>query len=130
MDSDNNQVVLVTEKGEIQHTYRGQNGMDLGAMVCQSHSIYVTDRGNHRVDELGVDGRHVRQLISQQDVPWPRSVCVDDTGRLYVTHGEYEGKQEMWVIDSRVTSTDTQASLGDRILLQQTNMKLSVTWCN
>ena len=56
-DCDNKQVVLVTEKGEIQHTYRGQGGIIPGDIVCHGHSIYVTDSCNNRVDELSNDGR-------------------------------------------------------------------------
>ena len=129
MDQTNSQVVPVTEKGEIQHTYRGQEGFVPWDIVCHGHSIYVIDHDNHCVDELGVDGRHVRQLISEQSVWYPDSICVDDTGRLYVTQGGGR-KQEVWVIETTATPTDTPATPGDRILTQQTNMNLSVTWCD
>ena len=128
-DYDNKQVVLMTEKGEIQHTYQGQEGFAPADIVCHGISIYVTDSHNHHVDELSVDGRHVRQLIRGQGVVCPTSMCVDDTGRLYVVQGEY-GDREVWVIKTKVTPTDTQATPGDRILIQQTNMNLSVTWCD
>ena len=130
-DYNNNQVVPVTEKGEIQHTYRGQEGFRPRDIVCHGHSIYVTDYDY-------VDGRHVRQLIrkqglwaliSGQGVRRPTMMCVDDTGRLYVAQGE-SGKREVWVIETTVTPTDTQATPGDRILTQQTNINLSVTWCD
>ena len=49
----------------------------------------------------------------------PGKMCVDDTGRLYVTHGEWMNKKEVWVID-------TPGALST----QQTNMNLSVTWWN
>ena len=62
-EHNNKHVVLVIEKGDIQHTYSGQEGFDLSDIVCHGHSIYVTDCDNHSVDELSVDGRHVRQLI-------------------------------------------------------------------
>ena len=124
MDVTNRQVVLVTEKGEIQHTYRGQGGGGIpGDIVCHGHSIYVTDSCNNRVDKLSNDGRHVRQLISEQDVFCPTIMCVDDRGRLYVVQ---DREVEVWVIET----TDTQATPGDKILMQQTSMKLSVTWCN
>ena len=129
MDGTNKQVVPVTVKGEIQHTYRGQGGIIPGDIVCHGHSIYVTDHNNDRVDELSVDGRHVRQLIRKQGMRRPGSMCVDDTGRLYVGQGE-EGKDQVWVIETPVTLTDTQATHGYRIFTQQTNMNLSVTWCD
>ena len=129
MDCDNKQVVLVTEKGEIQHTYQGQEGFNLYDIVCHGHSIYATDYHNHCVDELSNDGRHIRQLISEQGVRRPSSMCVDDAGRLYVQQGE-DGKREVWVIETTGTPTDTQMTPGDRILIQQTNMNLGVTWCN
>ena len=129
MDDINNQVVLVTERGEIQHTYRGQERFVPGDIVRQGHSIYVTDWRNHRVDELSVDGRHVRQLIRGQDMRQPIRMCGDDTGRLYIAQDEYR-KNEVWVIETTTTPTDTQATPGDRILTQQTNMNLSVTWCD
>ena len=129
-DCANKQVVLVTDKGEMQHTYRGRKGFYPGHIVCLGHSIYVTDFGNHCVDELSVDGRHVRKLIRGQGARLPCRMCVDDTGRLYVTQGEYEELCEVWVIETTVTPTGTQASPGDRILIQQTNMNLSVTWCD
>ena len=122
-DRINKQVVLMTEKGEIQHTYRGQKGFKPYDIVCHGHSIYVIDYNNHRVDELSVDGRHVRQKIINEDVACPRSMCVDDAGRRYVSHVRLLGKDQVWVIE-------TQATPGDRILTQQTNMNLSVTWCN
>ena len=102
----NKQVVLVTEKGEIQHIHRGRVWFRPGDIVCQGHSIYVIDWYNHRVDELSVDERHVRQLIRGQGVRRPDMMCVDDTGRLYVTHGEY-GKHEVLVIEKTVTPTPT-----------------------
>ena len=122
MDCNNKQVVLVTEKGELQHTYRGQEGCILADIVCHGHSIYVMDCDNHHVDELSVDGRHVRQLISEQGVRWPVRMCVDDTGRLYVAQGGR--KYEVWVIETTATPTDT----GGRLLTQQTRMEMSVTW--
>ena len=128
-DLTNKQVVLVTEKGELQHSYLGQEGFYPGDIVCHGHSIYVTDHHNDLVDELSVDGRHVRQLTREQGVRWPVRMCVDDTGRLYVEQGE-PGKREVWVIETTVTPTDTQATSGDRIHIQQTNMNLSVTWCD
>ena len=124
-DWTNRQVLLVTEKGEIQHTYQGQEGFYPGDIVCHGHSIYVTDRDNRSVDELSVDGRHVRQLIRGQGVMWPISICIDDTGRLYVVQGAPR-EQEVWVIET----TDTQATPGDRILTEETNMNLYVTWCD
>ena len=105
MDCIDKQVVLVTERGEIQHTYQGQEGFYPGDIVCHGHSIYVTDYDNDRVDELGVDGRHVRQLIRGQGVRWPRRMCVDDTGRLYVTQGELGKKKEVWMIETPTTPT-------------------------
>ena len=129
MDYDNKQVVLVSEKGEIQHTYQGQKGFNPRDIVCHDHSIYVTDHNNDHVDELSVDGRHIKQLIRGQGVWCPCRMCVDDTGRLYVAQGG-RGKYEVWVIETTVTPTDTQAAPGDRILTQQTNMNLSVTWCD
>ena len=128
-DSINKQVVLMTEKGEIQRTHLSQEGFRPWDIVCHGHSIYVTDRDNNLVDELSVDGRHVRQLIRGQGVRSPFRMCIDDTGRLYVAQGE-QGKREVWVIETAVSSTDTQVTLGDIILTQQTNMNLSVTWCN
>ena len=128
MDHINNQVVLVTEKGEIQHTYQNQwyHPYDI---VCHGHSIFcATGCYNLCVGELSNDGRHVRQLISGQGVRTSR-MCVDDTGRLYVVQGGYK-KGEVWVIETTGTPTDTQATPGDRILTQQTNMNLSVTWCD
>ena len=119
-DGINNQVVLVTEKGVIQRTYRSHERFKPSDIVCHDHSIYVTDCDNHRVDELSVDGRHIRQLISDQGVRRPGRMCVDDTGRLYVAQGE-RCKEEVWVIETTVT---------DRILTKQTNMNLSVTWCD
>ena len=124
----NKQVVWVTEKGEIQHTYQGHEGFSPQDIVCHGHSIYVTDYFNHRLDELSNDGRHVRQLISEQGVRQPGSMCVDDTGRLYVAQGGHR-KHEVFVIETKTTSTDTQATPGDILLTQQTNMNLSVTWC-
>ena len=129
MDWINKQVVLVTEKGDIQHTYCGQKGFLPADIVCNGHSIYVTDLNNDRVDELSVDGCHVRQLIRGQGVREPYIMNVDCTGRLYVVHGEGR-KHEVWVIETTVTPTDTQATPVDRILTQQTNMNLSVTWCH
>ena len=113
----NRQVVLVTEEGEIQHKYRGQEGFKPGGVVCHGRSIYVTDLNDDHVDELSVDGCHFRQLIRGQGVRRPTMMCVDDTGRLYVVQGEE--KQEVWVIETP-----------GGILIQQTNMNFSVTWCN
>ena len=128
MDFNKKQVILVTAKGKIQHTYRGQEGFTPGDIVCHGNSIYVIDFLNHHVDELSNDGRHVRQLISQDGVRCPSRICVDATGRLYVAQGDW-GKREVWVIERTVTPTDTQATPGDRLLIHQTNMNLSVTWC-
>ena len=128
-DRDNKQVVLVTEQGESHHTYHGQEGFFPVDIVCHGHSIYVTDGDNHRVDELSVEGCHVKQLIRKQGMRRPGGMCVDDTGRLYVVQGE-QGKQEVWVIETTVTPTDTQVTLGDRVPTEETNMNLSVTWCN
>ena len=128
-DPINKQVVLVTEEGEIQQAYQGQEGIDRNDIVCHGHSIYVTDLGNNCVHELSADGHQVRQLIRGQGVRQFGSMCVDDTGRLYVAHVEPR-KNEVWVIETTVIPTDTQATPGDRILTQQTNMNLSVTWCN
>ena len=125
VDWNNKQVMLVTEKGEIHQIYQGQEGFSPEDIVCNGHSIYVIDWPNHRVDELSVDGRHVRQLIRGQGVWEPRRMCVDETGRLFVVQGEY-GKQEVWMIETTVT----QDTPGDRMLIHQTSMNLSVTWCN
>ena len=110
MDDINKQVVLLTEKGEIQQTYRGQKGFDPGDIVCQGHSIYVTDLHNRRIDELSDDGRYVRQLISQQEVMFPRRMCVDDTGHLYVTQGKY-GNKQVWVLEITATHKETQTEI-------------------
>ena len=128
MDCDKEQVVLLTEKGEIQRIYQCQKGFYPGDIVCHGHSVYVTEPYNHRVDELSVDGRHVRQLIRGQGMGWPFRMCIDDTGRLYVAQGG-DKEREVWVIETTVTPTDTQATPGDRILTQQTNMNFSITWC-
>ena len=119
MDGRHNQVVLVTEKGKMKHTlrYRDQEIFKQKDVVCHSRSIYVTDFDYHRVDELSVDGRHVRQMIREQGVRRPGRICVDDTGRLYLTqYGCVE--QEVWVIKTQGT-----------LLTQQTYINLSVTWC-
>ena len=69
MDTANAQIVMVTENREIQHTYRCR-WFTSGDIVCHDHSIYVADSNNDHVDELSDDGRHVRQLISQQGMWW------------------------------------------------------------
>ena len=102
MDIVNDKVVLVTETGEVQHKYRGQKGFGPADIVCHGHSIYVTDYDNDRVDELSVDGRHVRQLIRGEGVRMPYSVCVDDTDHLYVAHGEYRENKKVFGIETIV----------------------------
>ena len=67
-------------KGHQQHTCRGQEGFNSDVIFCHDHSIYVTDRSKNHVDELGNDGRHIRQLIRGQGMRLDRLVCVDDTG--------------------------------------------------
>ena len=126
MDWHNRRVVLVTEKGEIQHTNRGQSGFWPEDIVSHGHSIYVTDCNNHCVDEFSFDERHVRQLFGEQGDWRPSRMCVDDTGRLYVAQGDDE-KKEVWMIETTVTPNDTQATPVDRILTQQTNMNDIVT---
>ena len=126
MDSTNKQVVLVTEKVDVHQTYRGQKGFTPGDIVCQGDSIYVTDFHNHSLDELSVDGRHVRQLFREQGVSYADRLHTEDTGRLYVAQGEYMAKREVLVIETTVK----QASPGDKLLTQQTKMNLSVTWFN
>ena len=120
MDRINRQVVLVTEEGELQHRYQCDNGFHSGDIVCHGHSIYVTNYGNDRADEFGVDGRYVRQMIRYQRVKRPVSMCVDDTGRLYVMQCDFL-RSEVLVIEP-----NTQCTPADRI--QECNMKLSVTW--
>ena len=56
----------MTKKGVIQQTYRCHEGFIPSDIVCHGHSIYVIDFNNHHVDELSVDGCHVRQLIRGQ----------------------------------------------------------------
>ena len=126
-DYNNKQVVLMTEKGEIQQTHRGQKGFFPCDIICHGHFIYVAHFHNHRVDELSVDGRHVRQLIRGQGMRKPIRMHVNDKGRLYVAQGD--GKKDVWVIETTAISTDKQtASPGGRVLTQQTRMEMSVTW--
>ena len=101
MNSTNKQVVLVTEKGDVHQTYRGQKGFTPGDIVCQGDSIYVTDFHNHSLDELSVDGRHVRQLFREQGVSYADRLHADHTGR-HVAQGEYMAKREVLVIETTV----------------------------
>ena len=128
-DHNNKQVVLTTDNGEVEETYRGQRGFSPFDIISHGHSIYVSDCHNNRVDELNDAGRHVRQLISDRGVRQPNRLCVDETGHLYVTQGE-QGKQEVWVLDTTATTSDTQTASPDvKLLLQQTSMDINVTWC-
>ena len=127
MDNTNNQIVLLSENGEIQKTYKRQKGCRYGAIVCQEHSIYIADSNNDRVDELSVDGRHIRKLIRGHSISWPSRMCVDDTGRLYLAQGE-PGKEEVWVIETKTTPNDSQ--IQPVVLLTHQSMEMSVTWWN
>ena len=136
-DYDKKQVVMATEKGNVKRTYQGEKGFWTGDIVCHGHSIYVSDYANHRLDELYSDGRHVRQLISQQRVRFPNRLCVDEIGLLYVAQGDAE-KREVWVVDRRAKPSQTAsvpASTRKTLLrddqrhIQNTMMQLSVTWC-
>ena len=104
MDYFNKHVVLVTEKGDIQQTYKGEEGFVPQDIVFDGHSIYVADWYNHSVDELSHDGRHVRQLISgKQGLRLPKRICVDGTGNLYVAQGERATQQHVWILQKRKT---------------------------
>ena len=59
---------------------------------------------------LSSDSSHVRQSISQQEVRYPRRLCIDDSGTPYVTQGKYGGKQ-VWVFEITATHNETQTEI-------------------
>ena len=120
MDCDNPQVVLMSTKGDIQQTYRGEWMFEPNDIVCHDNSIYVTDSYNERVDELSNDGQLIRvqRLAGGQLGLWEVGrMSADNTGCLYVAQGGWGKKQKVWVKEPS-------------ILIQLTTMNLSVTWCN
>ena len=114
-DQKNRQVVLVMDDGNIQQTYSGVQGFYPADIVCCNDSIYISDPNNHRVDELNVNGVHMRELLKQQD---PRRVCVDDLGLLYVQQGHI---CEVMVIDTPIQDPEI-------VLSQQIKLELTVNW--
>ena len=116
-DQKNRQVVLVTDGGDIQQSYSGAPGFYPADIVCCNDSIYVSNPNYHRVEELDVNGFHMRQLLAQQD---PRKVCVDDSGLLYVQQGSI---REVMVID-----TPKHAPEDIHVLTEQTKLELTVNW--
>ena len=114
-DQKNRQVVLATDDGNIQQTYSGVQGFHPADIVCCNDSIYISDPNNHRVDELNVNGVHMRELLKQHD---PRKVCVDDLGLLYVQQGHI---CEVMVIDTPIQDPEI-------VLSQQIKLELTVNW--
>ena len=101
MDRINKQVVLVTEEGEIQQTYHVHEGFIPSDIVCHGIYIYVTSLGyiHSRIDQLSVNGHHIRQMITEHNLRMVHRLFVDDNDRMYFPHGGvlYMG-QEVWTI--------------------------------
>ena len=98
-DSHNKQVALLNEDGIVQKIHQGHRGFRPGDIACQAGCVYVTDHDNDRVDELGDDCRHLRQMgRNNQCVTKPTRVCVDTTGHIYVAH--CNGEEQVSMIDT------------------------------
>ena len=118
-DCTNNQVVLVNKHGDVQHTYRGDQGFSPGDIVSHGHSIFVSDCENHTVDELNANGRHVRQVIGKQGAREPGMLCIDERGRLYAEQNK-DGEIKVWALETKTPR--------DKLLTRQTRTELTMTW--
>ena len=86
-DGYNKQICVRNEKGDMIHTYKGQNGIKPGDIACYGQSIYVTDQLNTTIDELNKDGDYVREVIGEkQGLSKPSRLCLDKNGNIYVAH--------------------------------------------
>ena len=94
-DGYNKHICLLNEKGEVDHIYRGENGIQPGDIACYGESIYVTDQKNNTVEELSKHGGYVRAVIGDKEgLCKPGRLCVDGKGNLYVAHSG-KGKLEV-----------------------------------
>ena len=128
MDRNEKQVVLLSEKGQLQQTYRGQQWFDPRDIICYARSTYISDWSNDSVDQLDGDGWQMRPLINRKHGVWrPHSLGVDQLGQIYVGHG-LSNKKHVWSIKALVPSDETTAAT--QLLTQQTVMELTLTWHN
>ena len=95
-DGYNKQICLLNENGEVDHIYRGKNGIQPGDIACYGHSIYITDQKNNNVQELNKHGGYVRAVIGEKEgLRNPGRLCVDEKGILYVAHDAGKGQVEV-----------------------------------
>ncbi|XP_048239479.1 E3 ubiquitin-protein ligase TRIM9-like isoform X2 [Haliotis rufescens] len=103
VDSNNNLIVSealvsslvsVTSEGEAVFTYTPTGDRALtgprGITTTSTGDILLVDTYSHKVIQLTESGQFVRDILTQQDgLKYPRGICLDGGGFLYVTCDQY-----------------------------------------
>ncbi|XP_071091298.1 uncharacterized protein [Haliotis cracherodii] len=87
-------LVSVTSDGEVVFTYTPTGDKALacpsGVTTTSTGDILLVDRETNRVIQLTESGQFVRDVLTQHDgLKYPRGICVDDDGLLYVTNYDH-----------------------------------------
>ncbi|XP_071082704.1 uncharacterized protein [Haliotis cracherodii] len=87
-------LVCVTSEGGAVFTYTPTGDRALsyprGVTTTSTGDILLVDRGSQKVIQLTESGQFVRDVLTQQDgLEYPRGVCLDGDGLLYVTSVRY-----------------------------------------
>ena len=122
MDNINALVVLVSVKGIIQRTYKGDYWHNIHDIVCFGRSIYVASR-QCTLDMLGDEACFIRNLTYNvsSSIGLSRKLCVDDKGRLYLACFDDYCQNSVRVIEPVAIPTDILHTL-------EYSIKLIVTW--
>ncbi|XP_071082658.1 tripartite motif-containing protein 3-like [Haliotis cracherodii] len=87
-------LMCVTSEGDAVFTYTptGVRALTcpLGITTTSTGDILLVDYDSHKVIQLTQSGQFVRDVLTQQDgLEYPRGVCLDGDGLLYVTSARY-----------------------------------------
>ncbi|XP_071112841.1 uncharacterized protein [Haliotis cracherodii] len=87
-----NSLVCVTSEGEAVFTYTPAGVRALtwpwGITTTSTGDILLADNNSHKVIQLTESGQYIKDVLTQQDgLKYPRGICLDGDGFLYVTCG-------------------------------------------
>ena len=122
MEFNHEEIIFIRENGEAEDKHPSSTTRDFwtGDMVCSEKFIYSTDRVCHNVEQRDVNGRYIRNVLTEfQGANEPGRMCIDGNGHLYVE--VIKDKCEVWMIEK--TSLPT-----DKLFTQETKVDFTINW--